>query len=61
MAVYWYAACVASGMLDMLTAPALTCVFMGVVASLGTALVWLFWEVEQSMAKVRRDSARRGS
>ena len=55
--VVWYVACIASGMLDMLTAPALTFVFLGVVASLGTALVWMFWEIEQ---KPRRNGGRRG-
>ena len=35
-------------MLNMLTAPALTAVFLGVVVSLGTAIVW---EFEQAMAK----------
>ena len=38
-------------MLNMLTAPALTLVFLGVVFSLGTAVVWIFWEFEQTMAK----------
>ena len=35
----------------MLTAPALTVVFLGVVVSLGTAVVWILWEYEQTMAK----------
>jgi hypothetical protein len=43
----------------MLTPPALTLVFLGVVASLGTALVWLFWEMEQPTPKPRRDGAHR--
>ena len=34
----------------MLTAPELTLVFLGVVASLGTALVWMFWEMERAAA-----------
>ena len=38
-------------MLNMLTAPALTVVFLGVVFSLGTAVVWIFWEFEQTTAK----------
>jgi hypothetical protein len=38
-------------MLNMLTAPALTLVFLGVVVSLGTAFVWVFWEIEQTMSK----------
>ena len=49
--VRWYAVCIATGMLNMLTAPALTVVFLGVVVSLGTAVVWILWEYEQTMAK----------
>ena len=45
----------------MLTAPALTLIFMGVVASLGTAFVWMFWEMEQVTSKPRRNGGdRRG-
>ena len=40
----------------MLTAPALTLVFLGVVAGLGTAFVWMFWEIEQAMSRLRRMS-----
>jgi len=44
----------------MLTAPALTLVFLGVVVGLGTAVVWMFWEIEQatskSIAKPHRNS-----
>jgi hypothetical protein len=47
-------------MLNMLTAPALTLVFLGVVAGLGTAFVWMFWEMEQSTSKPRRSDVRRG-
>ena len=51
-------------MLNMLTAPALTLVFLGVVVSLGTAVVWMFWEIEQaaskSIAKPHRNSDRFG-
>jgi hypothetical protein len=47
-------------MLDMLTAPGLTLVFLGVVVCLGAALVWMFWEIEQSASKLRRHSGRRG-
>ena len=43
----------------MLTAPALTLVFLSVVAGLGTALVGLFWVMEQPASKARRDGARR--
>ena len=32
----------------MLTTPALTFVFLGIVASLGTAFVWLLWGFEQT-------------
>jgi len=34
-------------MLNMLTAPALTLMFLIVVVGLGTAFVWMFWEIEQ--------------
>ena len=58
--VRWYVACFASGMLNMLTAPELTLVFLGIVASLGTALVWMFWEMERASSKPRRNGGRRG-
>jgi Flp pilus assembly protein TadB len=45
-------------MLAMLTAPALTLLFLGVVAALGAAFAWMFWEIEQ--AKARRNRARLG-
>ncbi len=38
----------------MLTAPALTFVFLGVVISLGAALVWALWEIEQVSKSQRR-------
>ncbi len=48
----------------MLTAPALTLVFLGVVVSLGTAFVWMLWEFEQtaskSIAKPHRNGDRFG-
>lgn len=44
----------------MLTAPALTLVFLGVVVSLGTAVVWMFWEIEQTVFKPHRNSDRLG-
>jgi hypothetical protein len=44
-------------MLTMLTAPALTLVFLGVVVGLGSAFVWLFWEIQQ-VSKQRRNSDR---
>jgi hypothetical protein len=34
-------------MLNMLTAPALTVVLLGIVVSLGAAIVWMLWEIEQ--------------
>jgi len=55
-----YAACTASKskMFNMLTAPALTFLFLGVVVGLGTAFVWLFWEMEQPTSKARRNGDR---
>jgi|RhiMethySRZTD1v2_1073278.scaffolds.fasta_scaffold5417801_1 hypothetical protein len=53
-----YAACIALKMFNMLTAPALTFVFLGVVVGLGTAFVWLFWEMEQPASKPRRNGDR---
>ena len=44
----------------MLTAPALTLVFLGVVVGLGTAFVWLFWEMEQPTVRPRGNGSRRG-
>ena len=43
------------GDVDMLTAPALTLMFLIVVVGLGTAFIWMFWEVEQ-MSRLRRMS-----
>jgi len=34
----------------MLTAPALTLMFLIVVVGLGTAFVWMFWEIDQTMS-----------
>ncbi|MGJ4903637.1 hypothetical protein ACQR10_11770 [Bradyrhizobium sp. HKCCYLRH2060] len=48
-------------MMNTLTSPELTFVFMGVVVSLGAALVWMAWELEQGgrqLAKIRRDDRR---
>jgi predicted negative regulator of RcsB-dependent stress response len=42
-------------MLNMLTAPALTLMFLIVVIGLGSAFVWMFWEIEQ-MSRLRRMS-----
>jgi hypothetical protein len=41
-------------MSNMLTAPALTLMFLIVVIGLGTAFVWMFWEIEQTMSRLRR-------
>ena len=46
-------------MFTMLTAPALTLLFLGVVVSLGIAFVWMLWEIEQ-MSKQRRNLDRFG-
>ena len=32
----------------MLTLPGLTLVFLGIVVILGTAFVWLLWEIERA-------------
>jgi hypothetical protein len=58
-AISWYAACLLFWMFTMLTAPALTLVFLGVVVGLGIAFVWMLWEIEQ-MSKPRRNSDRFG-
>jgi len=42
----------------MLTIPALTLVFLGVVVGLGTAFVWMLWEIEPRIAKLHRNSDR---
>ena len=46
-------------MLTMLTAPGLTLLFLGVVVGLGTAFVWMIWEIEQT-SKPHRNSDRFG-
>ncbi len=46
-------------MLTMLTAPALTLVFLVVVIGLGSALVWMLWEIER-VAKSHRNGDRFG-
>jgi hypothetical protein len=46
-------------MFAMLTAPGLTLLFLGVVVGLGTAFVWMLWEIEQ-VSKPRRNSDRFG-
>jgi hypothetical protein len=47
------------GMLTMLTAPALTLVFLCVVVGLGAAFVWALWEIEQ-ISKPHRKGDRFG-
>ena len=44
----------------MLTAPALTLLFLGVVVGLGTAFVWMLWEIERAMSKPHRNGDRFG-
>ena len=44
----------------MLTAPALTLLFLVIVTSLGAALVWMFWEIEQKTSKPYRKIDRAG-
>jgi hypothetical protein len=39
--------------LTMLTAPALTLLFLSVVVGLGAAFVWMLWEVEQPSRRQR--------
>ena len=46
-------------MLTTLTTPELTFVFLGVVVGLGTAFVWMLWEIEQ-VSKPHRNSDRLG-
>jgi len=41
----------------MLTAPALTLLFLVIVTCLGAAFVWMFWEIEQ-ISRQRRMSRR---
>lgn len=44
----------------MLTAPALTLMFLIVVIALGAAFVWMFWEIEQTMSRLRRRHRKGG-
>ncbi len=44
----------------MLTTPDLTLLFLGVVVGLGTAFVWMLWEVEQTASRPSRNSDRFG-
>jgi hypothetical protein len=45
-------------MLNMLTTPALTFLFLGVVVGLGTAFVWMLWEIEPMIARLQRNTSR---
>ena len=44
----------------MITTPELTLLFLGVVVGLGTAFVWMLWEMEQ-MSKQQVSKSRRNS
>lgn len=44
----------------MITTPDLTLLFLGVVVGLGTAFVWMLWEMEQ-MSKQQVSKSRRNS
>jgi len=46
-------------MFQMLSAPGLTLLFLGVVVGLGVSFVWMLWEVEQT-SKPHRNSDRFG-
>jgi hypothetical protein len=48
-----------SRMVQMLTAPGLTLLFLGVVVGLGVSFVWILWEIEQ-ISKSHRNSDRFG-
>jgi hypothetical protein len=48
------------GMLNTLTVPALTFIFLGIVAGLAAAFVLMLWEVERRLAKPRRHRDRLG-
>jgi predicted negative regulator of RcsB-dependent stress response len=51
-------------MLGMITTPDLTLLFLGVIVGLGTAFVWMLWEMEQTskqqVSKPGRDGNRSG-
>ena len=44
----------------MITTPDLTLLFLAVVVGLGTAFVWMLWEIEQ-MSKQQAPKPRRNS
>ena len=45
----------------MLTAPALTLLFLGIVVGLGAAFVWMLWEIEQTMSRQAASKPHRNS
>jgi hypothetical protein len=49
-----------STMFAAITAPGLTLLFLGVVVGLGTAFVWMIWEIEQASKPglLEREKAR---
>jgi uncharacterized membrane protein YagU involved in acid resistance len=55
----WYEACIVLWMLSMLTTPALTFLFLGVIVGLGSAFVWMLWEIERP-SRSHRSSGRFG-
>jgi hypothetical protein len=57
-AIGWYAVCFGGGMLSMLTAPDLTLVLLLIIVSLGTAFVWMLWEIER-MSRQQATKQRR--
>jgi len=46
-------------MITPLTLPGLTLLFLGVVVGLGTALVWMMWELEQTAKARSNDNGSR--
>jgi hypothetical protein len=40
-------------MFESLTAPDLTLLFLGIVVCLGSALVWMVWQIEQQLGTQR--------
>ena len=41
-----------SAMFTTLTIPGLTLLFLGVIVGLGSAFVWMFWQIEQASKPV---------
>jgi hypothetical protein len=48
-------------MITPLTPPDLTLLFLGVVVSLGAALVWMMWELEQRSKQPAKARQNNGS